>query len=62
MVDHDLLLKFNRTKQRVSEIISAHSEATEKSKREEEWQLERLRSAILQMKKDHSEQMQALKT
>ena len=57
-----MLLKFNRTKQRVSEIISAHNEATEKSKREEEWQLERLRSAILQMKKDHSEQMQALKT
>ena len=46
----------------MSEIISTHKEATEKSKREEEWQLERLRSAIHQMKEEHSEQMKALKT
>ena len=56
-----ILCTINKTKQRVTEIISAHNEATEKSKREEEWQLERLRSTIHQMKKDHSEQMQALK-
>ena len=55
-------LNFNRTKQRVNEIIAAHKEATEKLKKEEEWQLERLRTAILQMKKEHSEKMKALKT
>ena len=57
-----MLYLINRYKQRVTDIITVHKEATEKSQREEEWQLERLRSAIQQLKKDHSEQMQALKT
>ena len=50
-----------RSKQNVTEIIAAHKEATEKSQREEEWQLEQLKSAILQTRKERSEQMQALK-
>ena len=51
-----MLYLINRYKQRVTDIITVHKEATEKSQREEEWQLERLRSAIQQLKKDHSEQ------
>ena len=60
MLTKTIIINF-RTKQKIAEIIAAHQEVTEKSKREEQWQMEKLRSAILQMKREHSEEVQALK-